>query len=186
MNPIVMHDRAMAATADIVANITADQFGDPTPCEDFDVGALVNHLGAGNHRYVAIARGQPADSVPLTGDVVDDLLPSYRESAAAVSKAWADPALLKRPVCLPFGEVPGAVALGVHTVEAIVHGWDLATATGQPTELDPDLYPVAWEHSKTVDDSFRGPGRPFGPAVEPPPDASDTDRLMAWLGRQPA
>ncbi len=86
---------------------------------------------------------------------------------------------------LPFGAVPGAVALGVHTVEAIVHGWDLARATGQPTELDPDLCAVAWQNAKNIDDSFRGPGRPFGPAVPARSGATDTARLMAWLGRQP-
>ena len=86
---------------------------------------------------------------------------------------------------LPFGDFPGAIALGIHTVEAIVHGWDLAKATGQSTEIEPELYEVAWQNCKDIDDSFRGPGRPFGPAAAAPPGASDTAKLMAWLGRAP-
>ena len=94
--------------------------------------------------------------------------------------------MLETTVHVPFGDVPGAFALGMHTVETIVHGWDLAKATGQPTELDPELYAVAWQNCKDIDDSFRGPGRPSGPAVTAPPArATHKVRLMAWLGRQP-
>lgn len=186
MDLIGLHDRALAATTGLVANVRAEQFSNPTPCAELDVRALLNHLVAGNYRYVNIAHGEPAEPVPLTGDFVHgDALTPYRKSAAAVSQAWAEPILLERTVHLPFGAVPGAVALGVHTVEAIVHGWDLARATGQPTELDPDLCAVAWQNAKNIDDSFRGPGRPFGPAVPARSGATDTARLMAWLGRQP-
>ena len=186
MDIVKLHDRALEATTSIVANVDAAQLSAPTPCAEFDVRGLLNHMIGGNHRFVKIAAGEPGDSVPATGDfVVNDALTPYRESADAVSKAWSEPSVLEKTVHLPFAEVPGAVAIGIHTVETIVHGWDLATATGQPTELDPELYAVAWEHCKDIDDSFRGPGRPFGPAVTAPASASDTARLMAWLGRHP-
>ncbi len=81
--------------------------------------------------------------------------------------------------------LPRRVRAGIHIVETIVHGWDLAKATGQPTEIEPELYAFAWQSSKDIDDSFRGPGRPFGPPVVAPPGASDTEKLVAWLGRQP-
>ena len=77
------------------------------------------------------------------------------------------------------------MAIGIHTVETIVHGWDVATATGQPAEIEPALCAVAWEHCAGIDDSLRRPGGPFGPAVDVPADASETDRLVAWLGRRP-
>jgi uncharacterized protein (TIGR03086 family) len=186
MDLIKLHDRALEAATAMVANVDRSQFGLPTPCAEFDVKALLNHMIGGNHRFVAIARGEPGSSVPAGGDFVhDDPLEPYRASAETVSNAWNDRALLERTVHLPFGDFPGAVALGIHTVEVVVHGWDLAKATGQPTELDPELYDVAWQHSKDIDESFRGPGGPFGPTVTVPSDSSDTDRLMAWLGRGP-
>ena len=186
MDIVKLHDRALEATTSIVANVDASQLSAPTPCTEFDVRALLNHMIGGNHQFVKIAAGEAGDSMPATGDfVVNDALTPYRKSADAVSQAWSEPSVLEKTVHLPFAEVPGAVAIGIHTVETIVHGWDLATATGQPTELDPELCAVAWEHCKDIDDSFRGPGRPFGPAVNAPAGASDTARLMAWLGRQP-
>ena len=130
---------------------------------------LLNHLISGNYRFVDFAHGERGEAVPAIGDYVhDDALEPYRESAVAVSTVWREPGVLERTVHLPIGDVPGVVALGIHTVETIVHGWDLAQATGQPTELDPELYAVAWEHTKDIDDSLRGPGRPFGPAVAAP------------------
>lgn len=184
MDLMKLHDRALEAATTLVANVERDQLGLPTPCAEFDVQALLNHMIGGNHHFVAIAQGEPGDSVPATGDFVQDPLTPYRASAEAVSNAWNDPALMDRTVHLPFGDFAGRVALGIHTVEVVVHSWDLAKATGQPTELDPDLYDVAWEHSKDIDESLRGPGRPFGPAVTVA-TSTDTGRLMAWLGRQP-
>jgi uncharacterized protein (TIGR03086 family) len=185
MDIIKLHDRALEATTTVVANVDASQFGAPTPCAEFDVRGLLNHMIVGNHRFVKIAHGEPLESVPTTGDFVrNDALTSYRDSADAVSRAWSDPSVLERTAHLPFGDFPGVFAIGIHTVEAIVHGWDLAKATGQPTELDPELYAVAWQNCKDIDDSFRGPGRPFGPAVPAPAGTSDTARLMAWLGRR--
>ncbi len=186
MDIIKLHDRALEATTTIVANVAAGQFGAPTPCVEFDVRALLNHMIGGNYRFVKIAEGERGEAIPAAGDFVhDDALTPYRDSAAALSEAWSDPVLLERTVHLPFGDFPGAFALGIHTVETIVHGWDLAKATGQPTEIDPALYEVAWQNTKDIDESFRGPGRPFGPAVALPPGASDTATLMAWLGREP-
>src|SRR3954447_16135585 len=141
---------------------------------------------SGNNRFVDFAHGARGEAVPAVGDHVhDDALTPYRESAMAVAQVWREPGVLDRTLHLPIGDVPGVVALGIHTVETVAHGWDLATATGQPAELDADLFAVAWQHTQGIDESLRGPGRPFGPAVDVPAGASDTDRLMAWLGRRP-
>jgi uncharacterized protein (TIGR03086 family) len=185
MDVIELHDRALEATTSIVANVDASQFDMGTPCAEFDVRALLDHMIGGNYLFVAAATGEPPEPAPPTDDFVrGDALTPYRESADAVSKAWSDRSVLERAVHLPFGEVPGEVALGMHTVETIVHGWDLAQATGQPTDIDPELYAVAWQNAKDIDDSLRGPGRPFGPAMTAPAGATDTAQLMAWLGRR--
>ena len=180
------HDHALETTEAIVMNVRPEQLALPTPCPEFDVRTLLRHMIAGNERFAAVARGEPIESRPVLGTFVgDDAAPAYRASAAEVSAAWHAPGVLERRVRLPIGEVPGDVALAIHTVETIVHGWDLAKATGQPTEIQPELCAVAWEATRGIGDDLRGAGRPFGPAVSVPPTASDTDRLVAWLGRQP-
>ncbi len=187
MSLFELHDRALDALCITIETIDASQLGDPTPCAQFDVRALLNHLVSGNYRFATMAEGVPAPPAPANGDFVgDDAAAAYRASADVLSKAWAaDPGLLERIVDMPFGKVPGEFAVGVHVVETVVHSWDLAKATGQPTDLDSELCEAAWDRSKGIDDSFRGPGRPFGRAVAAPPGATATETLVAWLGRNP-
>jgi uncharacterized protein (TIGR03086 family) len=186
MDAIKMHDRALDATTAIVARVSPKQFGEPTPCADFDVRALLGHMVGGNYTFVEIAKGNIPDPSWRSADFVgDDHVASYRSSAEAVAQAWSDAALLGQTVHLPFGDFPGQFAIGIHSVEALVHGWDLAKATGQTTTLDPELVQFAWENVKDLSEDFRGPGKPFGPKVDVRADAPPTDRLVAWLGRKP-
>lgn len=179
------HAAALDRTRKIVAGIGPAQLSLPTPCPEFDVQELLGHLVVGNRRFTAMAQGAPAASIPLEPGPIDDWSTAYDASADAVGTAWRDPAALERDAVLPMVTVPGVVALGMHVVETLVHGWDLATATGQPTEIDPDLCAVAWDNVQGVNDELRGPGGPFGPATEVASDAIPTDRLVAWLGRRP-
>ena len=173
------------ATTSIVANVGSDSFALPTPCEQFDVRTLINHMIAGNYRFLAVANGEPAASVPAMGDFVDqDALGPYRESADALAKGWSDPAALERTARLPIGDVPGIVALGVHTVETIAHGWDLAKATGQPTEVDAELCAVAWEYAQGIDDSLTRTERAVR-AGDRAAGGSVSDRRPGGLARPP-
>lgn len=185
MDLVTAHAAALDSTRRIVAGIDPTQLSLPTPCPDFDVEALLGHMVVGNHRFVAVAEGAPATSVPLEPEPTDDWSAAYDASATAVGAAWRDPAAHDRMAELPGMSVPGVVAHGMHVVETLVHGWDLAKATGQPTEIDPVLCTIAWDNVRGVDDDLRGAGRPFGSAIDVPGDASATDRLVAWLGRQP-
>ena len=92
---------------------------------------------------------------------------------------------MAKPVTVPWGTVPGAVALSGYVREILTHGWDLATATGQPTELDPELAEFALEISMaSLTPDMRADERvPFGPVVPIDPDAGVYARLAAWLGR---
>jgi uncharacterized protein (TIGR03086 family) len=186
MDLVKAHDHALELTEAIVAAVRPDQLALPTPCAEFDVRMLLGHMIAGNDRFTVVAKGGDIESRPAMATFDgDDPVRAYRGSAAAVSAAWHDPGAQERPALLPIGEVPGEVALAVHTVETIVHGWDIAKATGQPTEIEPELCAFAWEAAKGISDELRGPGRQFGPVVFVTPTASDTDRLVAWMGRQP-
>jgi uncharacterized protein (TIGR03086 family) len=89
-------------------------------------------------------------------------------------------------VALPMGNVPGEVTLALALLDTVVHGWDLATATGQDTTIPDDLAePLLAIATSSINDTMRGPGMPFDAAVHVPDTASAADRLLRHLGRKP-
>ena len=87
---------------------------------------------------------------------------------------------------MPWGKVPGRFALAGYIQEILAHGWDLARATGQPTEGDPELAEWALANAKRIlPPDTRGGEIPFGPVIEAPPEAGPYAHLAAYLGRHP-
>ena len=132
MDPLVAHQRAQDTFAHVLVTVTPDQLSSPTPCPEWDVKALVDHVIAGNQRVVERAGGHVA---PLP-EVLDG---THRASAKAAQEVFAEPQALTRTYQLPIGELPGAAFIELRTSDLLVHAWDLAIATGQPTDLDPEL-----------------------------------------------
>ena len=80
---------------------------------------------------------------------------------------------------------PGAAVLGMTLMEYVTHGWDLATATGQPVPFTDDELGTTLERAKAnLPDQYRGEGMPFAAAVDVPADAPVLDRLVAFMGRR--
>ena len=187
-DPREIHKRAVAQTESIVAAVQSDQLGLPTPCDKYDVRALLSHMVGGLNRIAIVGEGGDALAIPARADgVPDDGWPdAYRAAAARVRAAWADDARLDAPVTVPWGTVPGRIAVSGYVQEILTHGWDLARATGQPTELDPEL--ASWVLAvarRILPPEPRGGEIPFGPVVPVPPDAGLYAQLAGWLGRQP-
>lgn len=187
MDLIALHEKALRATGKIVAGVRPEQLDAPTPCSEWDVRALLNHVIGGNWLFVDIAAGGAFDPNATPPDfTAGDVAAAYEESAKAVAAAWGSPELLGKTVRMPIGDVPGQVALSLHFMDKVVHGWDLAKATGQDLDFADDLVEPVYEFvQNAVPDDFRGPGKPFGPRVEAPEGAGTRDRLVAFLGRQP-
>jgi uncharacterized protein (TIGR03086 family) len=182
-------DRAVTFTGGVVKGIRADQLTEPTPCAEWDVHALLNHLigtewlcegllGDRAPRHAA-----PPGDLPAEDLVGSDPAAAYAAGAAALLATAGAGDTLTRMHQTPFGEMPGPALAGFTTLDIAVHGWDLATATGQAADLDPELaaHVLAFAESSITDDT-RAPR--LGPALPPGPDATITDRLMAFLGRR--
>ena len=132
----------------------------PTPCSEYDVRALLGHLVATVDRARVIAEGGDPRALPVVvTEVPDDGWAAVLATAVdKTTAAWSDDAVLDRAATVPWGEVPGRVALWGYIGEALVHGWDLAVATGQHTEADPDV--AVADAGRGADDPARGdPGR---------------------------
>lgn len=179
----------LRATTDWVATLVAgtspDQLAAPTPCTEWTVRDLLSHLVAVLDRVRVIGAGAHPFSVPSQlPDEPSDWAGEFRARARLVWPVWDD-AALQRTVTVPPGQaVPGAVALGHYVVEYLVHGWDLATATGQPAEAPADVATRALVAAqRAIPAEPRQAPLPFGPVQTPPTDAGPTRCLAAWLGR---
>jgi uncharacterized protein (TIGR03086 family) len=115
----------------------------------------------------------------------DDPVASFDASADAALEAFSDPAALESTISLPFGQMPGQAALDLAVFDLTVHALDIAKATGQSTELDPEVLVAAYDHAKaSITPEMRNEeGNPFAPAVEIADDAPIQDKLHALAGR---
>jgi uncharacterized protein (TIGR03086 family) len=187
MDALTEYGDAIRRNIDRVQAVRADQLAGPTPCHDWDVTALLAHL-IGGHEMFAAALGQPLP--PAAADPsVTALATRYRDAAAASLDAFAAPGALQRVVALPIGAVPGEVALGLALTDAVVHGWDLAAATGQDTTIDDRVAgPLLAAAQASITDDLRQPAGARAVFAQPVPIAPESpagDRLVAFLGRSP-
>ncbi|GAA3718472.1 TIGR03086 family metal-binding protein [Gordonia hankookensis] len=167
----------------LLAAVSDDQLTSPTPCEEFDVRTLAAHVIATAQRAIVLAEGGDVLAVPRFAETHD--AESYAALVARAVELWSDDAKLGAMVRVPWGEVPGAGALWGYVSETLVHGWDLAVATGQPAEADPEFVgSVLAVAQQFIPAEIRGDAEvPFGPVVEPRPEAGPTERLANWTGR---
>jgi len=180
-----------AGTEKIVGRIEPSQLTRSTPCTEWDVRAVCNHvlgsmsLGEGIFadappRHAAAPGGLP--DVDLVGD---DPAAAYEETAEAMLTAARLDGTLERMHKTPMGEMPGAGLGGFLTLDVFVHGWDLARATGQQAAFDADLATHLLGFAEQAVGSDGRDGGLIGPVVAVDSGAPVTDRLVGYLGRTP-
>jgi uncharacterized protein (TIGR03086 family) len=182
-----LHRNALTATRPIVAGVAPDQWTAPTPADQWDVRTLVNHIVSGNLWAAELAAGRTIADVGdrLDGDVLGtDPLAAYDISAAAAAAAFEAPGALDAPCAVSYGPVPGSVYAGHRFIDVLIHGWDLAQATGQDTTIDAGLVEACLAVVEPQAEMMRAGGA-FGPRVETPANADPQTRLLALLGRRP-
>ncbi len=177
---------AVAVTARVVAGIRDEQLTAPTPCTDTPVAGLLGHLAG-----LAYAFRMAADKTPVDGTASTDPahLPADWRSYVpgqldAMATAWRDPAAHEGMTAAGGIEMPAGIAAVVALDEVVVHGWDLAVATGQRYDVDDATAEAVTAFVDSVDDDDRPPDL-FGPRVPVPADAPALDRLLGATGRDP-
>lgn len=173
-------ERSLAWTRSALAEVTADRLGDPTPCDRWDLAALLHHMDDGLDAFTEAATGHVSLVASDPAPHLEDRLESIRAKACALLGHWCE----HPPDELTVGDLrlPADLLVGTAALEIAVHGWDvhraLGTATALPEELAEALLPLA---GVTVRDADR-PAR-FAPARLVPADAPAAQRLLAHLGR---
>ncbi|TMM36310.1 MAG: TIGR03086 family protein [Actinobacteria bacterium] len=188
MDLIDLYRRSVAGFTDRVRQVRPDQWSAPTPCTDWDVRALVNHVVSEERWIRPLLAGATVEEV---GDRFDgDLLGADPAGAAAGAADDADaavtgPGALDRTVHLSFGDFPATEYLRQILADHLVHAWDLAAATGADRALDAAAVAECARWFAGVEDAYRSSGA-IGPRVEVPDSAGEQDRLIAAFGRDPS
>ena len=188
-NPVNWFERSLRNAHGYVAGVRPDQWSDPTPCTEWNVQDLVNHLVGNNMWFANALSGNPEqaeeeDNFPQ-GDVLgDDPLAAYDRSMEAAMLALRTPEALTKVYKIAWGDVTGKLFTAEHFVDCFIHGWDLAKATGQNTTLEPDLVKAAYDILEP------GNGQPTAESVysfavlSTSADADLQTMLLARAGRQ--
>ncbi len=177
---------ALAAALRAIESATdksSDHLADPTPCPEFTVEDLIEHVIFVARRVVTIGNG--GHFADTAADRVGTGWPlAFAREAEAIHAAWADPAKLEAIHEVPWGQVPGAALMLAYTGEFATHAWDLSRATGNEVEIDDAALAGAAEAVRFIPaDGRDDPAIPFGPVVEAPADASNLERVVTWVGR---
>lgn len=186
MDPIELYRRSVEDFDRKIQSVRDDQWNNPTPCTEWDVRALVNHIVYEDLWAVDLLGGKTIEEVGdrYEGDVLGD---DPKAAWADASKRAVDAAnrvALDQPVNVSWGQIPASEYLDQLFMDHVVHGWDLAKGTGGDTDLDTNLVEACWSAAKQQEDMIRGSGA-FGDQQGVPDDADTQTKLLALMGRTP-
>ncbi|MFI9587392.1 TIGR03086 family metal-binding protein [Streptomyces sp. NPDC052236] len=184
---LARHSEALALFTDRVHAVRAGQWDDPTPCTDWSVHDLVNHVTT-EQLWVPhlVTDGASIDDVgdAYDGDVLGKRPKTTWDAAArAARKAFAAPGALEQTVELSYGETPAVAYCAQMITDAVVHAWDLSRAIGAQERLPDALVSFALDEVTPYAAELSKSGL-FGPPIEPPPGDGHQTRLLALLGRR--
>jgi len=184
VNPLDQLRQANEVFLGVLHNVRPEQMSLPTPDDEWDVRTLINHVVLGN--TWSAENVKTVNAPRPSGDIIGERDPeeAYTASADAMMASFEEPGALGRMVTMPFGEMPAAGLAGFRFVDLVVHAWDLAKATGQDTDLAPNLCAAALAMSRQRMTGMDRSNMPFKDEVPVPVDAPAADQLAGFLGRQ--
>lgn len=161
-----------------------------TPCPAYDMATLVDHVVGAAERAAALGRGEQPGPEDFPHVELEEAADLVRRSGKEAQAAWADDARLAATVTMPWGETyTGATLVDMYLAELAAHAWDVSVSVGRQELLDPALAGPALTGARAMlKPDYRnvmGEGNPYGSEVEPPADATDWERLAAFMGREP-
>ena len=187
MSEIVeLYRRAVDQFGGLVGQIRDDQWSSSTPCTDWDVRALVNHIVNENLWMPPLLAGKTIEEVGdrFDGDVLgDDPHQAWKQASEEAVGAASQPGALERTTHLSFGDVPGREYVSQVLTDHVIHAWDLARGIGANERLEAELVDFAYGYLEPQADAWRAGGA-FGERVEVPSHANRQTKLLAISGRK--
>jgi uncharacterized protein (TIGR03086 family) len=188
MDVVATFERVLDRTNEVIDRVEPGQLGNPTPCTEWDVRAVINHITGGATMFAeCVELGSVPDSrlgELMGGDNLgDDFKGKYRAASDRARATFGMPGALDKMVKLPFGEMPAGIALNIAIMDVMTHAVDIARATGQTIDDDEILSTALEVGRQLITDDFRTPGV-FDPEQPAPPNASPADKLLAFAGRK--
>jgi uncharacterized protein (TIGR03086 family) len=185
---IPMMQRVVDTTTAVIDKTTNDQLSNPTLCTEWTVKDLINHMVGGATMFaVSMEEGSVPDAMLgqlMGGDNVgDDPQGAWATASERAMKAFALPGAMDRTVKLPFGEMPGGIALNIAIFDVATHACDLAKATGQHVTDDELLAGALAMGQQMISPELRAPGI-FGDEQAAAGKANAEDKLLAFAGRK--
>lgn len=189
----VLNRRVLEVSVAVVSGIKPDQLGSPTPCSEWDLRALLEHMIGQHYGFAAAARGEETDrSIWEPRPLGDDPVAQYAEAVGEVTAAFAEEGLLGRRFVIPeiheTMRFPAPSAISFHLLDYVVHGWDVARAIDVTAQYDDDLVAAALAVAELIPQGAPRlePGAQFRPSVSVPEEAPPMERLIASTGRSPS
>jgi uncharacterized protein (TIGR03086 family) len=178
MDPLAQFDQLGPVLFGVIAGIEPEDLDDPTPCAEFTVRGVLEHMIGGATAFAAAYRGvEPSE--PDTADPIAGVQTALGGLAAAINA----PGALDRTIAAPFGELDGETFARFVVLDGLIHGWDLAVATGQAYDPPAELVSAVEGFARQALDPLRD-GATFAAAVEPPAGATPIEKLAAYTGRR--
>ncbi len=169
-----------------IREVKDDQWDLPTPCSDWSVRDLVNHIVYEDRWVRPLLEGQTIEQVgdKFEGDLLgDDPVAAWAEASAEAMAAIEAEGALDRTVHLSYADEKGTVYIGQLLTDHAIHAWDLARGIGADDELDPELVERLYRESKPMEDMLKSSGM-YGEKIEPPEGADTQTKLLAVMGRR--
>jgi uncharacterized protein (TIGR03086 family) len=170
------------ALREVAARIRPEQLGSPTPCSEFSVAGVLGHMTSLGSAFAPMFRGKPPaddDPAPASGQE----LRRFDEAMLSLLEAVQSEGALDRTVTTPGGPMPGHVLARLVAFDGVVHGWDLASSTGQRWQLSDDLVEDVDGFARQAITPQMREGEAWGAEQDVDPDATPMQRLIAFAGR---
>lgn len=186
MEPTEQLATIIPALTDLVDQLDPSQLDNPTPCSDFSVRGVLDHMMGGAAAFGPAFRGEePPDTATASAPEANARVPAteFRRAMTGLLDAVNSPGALERTIDAPFGQVPGSVFARFVAFDGLIHGWDLATATGKTYTPPAAVVDAVDAFARDTLGPDMRDGDTFALETVAPADATPLQALVAFSGR---